>query len=874
MSIYYVDFNDGDDSLDGLSFATRKKSLVKILKTVSTGDEVRIMKTPGGLLSSNSTWTSSGQPKKKVVSNLTAVNNAGVITVTHTAHGYETGDLIHFTAFGSSCSQLNGYHEITVVDENTYIMDDNTNPTTISYQSTRYVTKCSNMLVKLDQPKTANLINCVNQTSYQADWIKSTNVTIQPYSPSGLSYSLPTRANLTQIGWNNNFTTGLVAYHTFPTSLDLSEYRQLSFHMFFSTGEQRRTPHWKICLCSDAAGSVIEYEFPVIGGGVRSKWRAYTVDCSNLPAGQTMTTPIQSIAIYVDADRGSYTMRLQNVIACKSPLAEDCVTHTSQITTKRPGDIWYPIGYVDRENIIMGTHDFSTLNVGTNRTGTGYSYTNFQLTEYDTVETDLLRETGLPCYVNNPVNTYALDTAGGTYGPLGYNPLTDSENVNGWTSKNYITIQGGYNRTDMSTVDDLVFDRSWLSIGGQAWGLCLYNQQNNFCNYRNLGFHGGMDSFYISSFCTNSTMENCSFTQCGNGIKLRGTSHYWTLKNISSANVYRGVLFGTSNANGNYLNGFIDRSSSGALYLSYAFSNRVKNCDLRLSDRAIYLVQNSSSYFSDINIQGCNYVFYIQNGFFDGVNNNMVAKANERFMNAQLSASYYYNADWKHDNLEVSGDGALSFAYGQQNYRPLPGGNSPNQLDISWFPSSALLYGQGYGDPYQSWGYSDGTWIAWSYNSQMGAYNGPLSAAYSGSNSLRISNNGANVRTGSYIDVNDAVSDPANEIYSRGNSSRLTLAKVSVVANQIVTFSVQAKIYGDIPEIKGNLLVDPRCGLTQQYRSATLASNDWVELSVSVLPTEAGILHLEFEHRSYFGNSSNPLLVNFILVDSLSVSQG
>jgi len=63
MATYYIDFNGGNDSNDGLSFANRRKSLPIEISRESTnhynsivGNEYRIMGMPATNMGINATW--------------------------------------------------------------------------------------------------------------------------------------------------------------------------------------------------------------------------------------------------------------------------------------------------------------------------------------------------------------------------------------------------------------------------------------------------------------------------------------------------------------------------------------------------------------------------------------------------------------------------------------------------------------------------------------------------------------------------------------------------------------------------------------------------------------------------------------------------
>ena len=53
MTVYYLDFKDGNDSNDGTSFANRKKTIQSFGSTPGGGDEIRVAGQPSTLVDAN-----------------------------------------------------------------------------------------------------------------------------------------------------------------------------------------------------------------------------------------------------------------------------------------------------------------------------------------------------------------------------------------------------------------------------------------------------------------------------------------------------------------------------------------------------------------------------------------------------------------------------------------------------------------------------------------------------------------------------------------------------------------------------------------------------------------------------------------------------
>ena len=57
MGIYYVDYVNGDDGNDGLSWVNAKRTIQGVLSVAGDDDEIRVAKSPDSVSLGNATWT-------------------------------------------------------------------------------------------------------------------------------------------------------------------------------------------------------------------------------------------------------------------------------------------------------------------------------------------------------------------------------------------------------------------------------------------------------------------------------------------------------------------------------------------------------------------------------------------------------------------------------------------------------------------------------------------------------------------------------------------------------------------------------------------------------------------------------------------------
>tara|TARA_B100000131_G_scaffold13111_1_gene13584 strand:- start:120 stop:503 length:384 start_codon:yes stop_codon:yes gene_type:complete len=122
MATYYIDWEGGDDSKDGTSFANRTKTQYGLASTSMTGgDEVRFAGKPRQLLDSSARiWNYFGwRPYRYYsVSTITYSTTTGQTNINWSGHGMQTGESVAIdqnTNFSNHWETINGIWEVTVM---------------------------------------------------------------------------------------------------------------------------------------------------------------------------------------------------------------------------------------------------------------------------------------------------------------------------------------------------------------------------------------------------------------------------------------------------------------------------------------------------------------------------------------------------------------------------------------------------------------------------------------------------------------------------------------------------------------------------------------------------------------------------------------
>jgi len=251
--------------------------------------------------------------------------------------------------------------------------------------------------VTLASALTANINLC------ETAWTASTNVTataITTRKEGSFACNLAIAAG---------FTTGKIAFQSF-TSTDFSSYQQVS--LWIRSNVAIGSSVLSLRLCSDTNGDTTVDTLVIPAHTVVNRFIPIAID-----NGSALGSSIQSVALYADADPGTVTVIMDDIIACKAPSSADSLTLVSLIGKNTTDETFYGIKSIDDTTVIL---DNSTNSLATQ--GRGYVGTTESVTTYK-------REPILMTMTNGTSQT-VQDS--GTAGSL-------------------ITFSGGWNDTDGST---------------------------------------------------------------------------------------------------------------------------------------------------------------------------------------------------------------------------------------------------------------------------------------------------------------------------------------------------------------------------------------------------------------------------------------
>lgn len=300
-------------------------------------------------------------------------------------------------------------------------------------------------------------------TNCDSAWTASANITGYLTTPATAN----TREGNSHINFipASTFTAGKMAYFNLPSTLDLSAFQQISLWFSGLAG----TGNFSLKLCSDSTGDVAvnTLVFPPIV----AHHQALVLD-----NGSTLGPNINSIALYANSDPGTTSIFFDNIVACTAPGASDCITHAHVISKNTASEPeMYAILSIQDDSVEIGGGYVTTVlatgyknrpYVGTTETVATYVMTGFQL-----------RKVGW--------DTSAKRTYAGASG----------------TADAFITISGGWNRTDMATQTSA----SYLN-GSHFNDIGLYATTKNFLIFEKIGF------FYFGYY---------GFQWTGTGIKCK-----------------------------------------------------------------------------------------------------------------------------------------------------------------------------------------------------------------------------------------------------------------------------------------------------------------------------------------------------------------
>jgi hypothetical protein len=499
------------------------------------GDTIRMMGSPAPTsLGQNGVWTSQALQATKALSTST---NATPIAMTCNAHGYSTGDTVVITGHVTN-TNANGTWEITVIDSNTFTLNGSVGNGTGSGGNVRLR---NNTRIRLTSAVTQNI---ASTGPGRTAWTSAGGANVTTALETGTG-NFKEHNNSDRINIGAGFTTGLAAYWTLPSTLDLSGYQQISFWITQLSGTVGAAGAVDLRLCSDTAG-VTAVNTISIPNLVVSGWRPITVDLAT-----NLGSSIQSIAFYVNTDNGAQTFFLSNIIACKASSAADSLTLTSLIGKNTTGETFWGIQSINGTRVML---DADTNGTPTSAAVRGYYGTS------ETVTTWKRETTKLGPSFNFSAGVQTIQESG--------------------TDGSPITYSGGWDRTNMSTQNL----ETWLD-GVNGFGYGFFSSIKGFVSVSKVA--GTRFNNFI--FSTGGNISNVwdILASCNNLVGVNLSTDVSCFYTIGSAHANSGIGLSVSGGGDNtiIISSLVSNANDGA---AIALLGRSK---IKLQN-----AQNNSSY--------------------------------------------------------------------------------------------------------------------------------------------------------------------------------------------------------------------------------------------------------------------------------------
>lgn len=580
MATYYIDLENGNDSNDGTSFANRWKNLTKASGTVS-GDTIRIMGSPAPTILGSGTWDGSGKP---TTVSITSSTNATPIVITAASHGLSSGDFISLVNHTVN-TNANGEWVVTVLTSSTFSLDGSTGNGVGG--ATGSFCKRNNNIVTLSSAVNANIASNGNVGSGRTAWTAASNVT-----STILTTDTKQGSGSDSIAIAAAFTTGKAAYKA-TGALNLSSYQQISFWIKQTAGTVAISGDISIRLCTDSIGDTSVHTVSVPGIGALNTWAVFTVDLNT-----NLNSNINSVALYVDTDRGAQTFLLCNIIACKNDTSADSLTLNSLIGKNTTGEGWWPISSIVGTRIVLGSvanHTLLFTGAGNSSTTANSSFFGY----YGTSET---------------ITTYKRECiyqtlVGGT---------TAVQTISSLGTSGLINYEFGWDRTNMTTQNLETF-----VDGRNGFGIFLFvssNKDYNSFNKLNLTrFNYGL---YFSN-CSNCVVSSGYYTGCSRALYPLSSSDsntysdlyfnhnaYAIIMDTVTQNILSNITSVSNNEYGIYLdttrlssfNNIILKNNiaTGGFGVAFSDNNTITSGTLDKNTRNLYWLYSFGNKFSSI----------------------------------------------------------------------------------------------------------------------------------------------------------------------------------------------------------------------------------------------------------------------------------
>ena len=501
MAIKYIDFKNGNDANDGLSFANRVKSFSGLsMSAVESsaandalqGDEIRVMGMEPVDLGVDATWIKGGygnygaDGSDHLYDSSDDATAGTPITITANNHQFVTGDVVLIYGI-KGIIEANGCWIITKTGTNTFTLNNSTGTGTYGgRQHSNNLRRLNHKAIKVntDCKRVAfcsGSAPAVGNSSYDLTnnlfGILSTNVSIDQQR-----WNLIQRTGRVDI--DNSFTTGKAMYFTLPAPVDLSDYQKISFNFYNYESANARvmTSHLSVKLCTDTTGDVVAHSCD-IGGHDDSGNYPHVFDF-----GTNLNSSIKSIAIYSDTDVGTTRVHVDNIIALKNTTAT--VSHRDIIgknTTAEP--VWWRMQYIQEDLMVFGMCDspghgdklMTSADVAS-YAGTSETVRLYKITPFDVIQ-----------------DGQDYDEQGFEY------KYFARPSYDGRQSSAITKIRGGWNESDMTTQNCV----TWMNWYRRGATIVQRGGNGNTCNVEveNFGKTGGNRTVYMN-FLMHQAVKN------------------------------------------------------------------------------------------------------------------------------------------------------------------------------------------------------------------------------------------------------------------------------------------------------------------------------------------------------------------------------
>jgi hypothetical protein len=612
------------------------------------------------------------------------------------------------------------------------------------------------------------------------------------------------------------FTTGKIAYKSIAT-LDLTGYSKISFWLYLS-GTITIDQVFQIKLCSDSSGNtpVKTFNFPPLPA--IGNWVPITLSSNE---GGNIGSGINSIAIYALVDPNTPTLYLDNIVACT-----DSGLHLGALISKnyleQGGDEpWLAIQSIDVTNGIETIYLDQHI-AASSTDGRGY---------YGVTET-------VPTYIRDPIPTDVTSTNTTIIQALSYSG----------SSSGYIELQGGYNTTTDIQDGETIFSGqcgNGIGLNIDTQNYIKINRLNFVRYYQGLYLNGNYN--YIQNLCNNNNNTDTGIILAGNnliidyiGNSCNNNRYGLSISNCSYAtitcikhvnnNTNNNLYFSAvkySNINEIYQvcnNNTYSINLSNSSYNTFNFINEI-NYNLYISDdsdfnlfKSIHSIKGSSGVYP-ILIYGNHNIFYK----IDEIANysiNLVGKENKFWNLTFNNSTYAFNIN--------SNMGTNYFANAKFN-------GVTNLINGSW-PTNYEAY-------------------IYIHNYQQMANNHLILMLDGQINSTIITRHSP---TGIAWELK-----PLGVTRDAYKPVELVIGRFAIEANQPTTISAWFRRTNTA--ITGKLVCKARqlSGITDDViATTTAAANTWEQLSITVTPTETGVIEVVAQA---FGGTTYSVFVDDVM---------